>query len=247
MENISFLKTETFGLRTQETFVGNKCEIYIPTSFINKNASFSIATELGDRLETIGIFLFKVNGELYFLAFPLKFQFQFSSVEKKRLKLKPNIKEDEYFIYTLKKGDAFIYDVLHQKNIDDISNDFVAKLIENGKIPQYVSYDDVLQLFINVMSASTYTNLAVSSVSLEFLLSELYRSKDNTRDPFRFAYNGNNEYSYKMIRITKVPQLNSTFTGLIGESINDQLVDAVVKKRENVKEKESPIEKIIKY
>lgn len=34
--DVNFLKEETFGLRTQETFIGNTCEIYIPADYFNK-------------------------------------------------------------------------------------------------------------------------------------------------------------------------------------------------------------------
>ena len=40
-----FLKSETFGLRTQETFVGNKCEIYVPDFFFNKDDDNALATD----------------------------------------------------------------------------------------------------------------------------------------------------------------------------------------------------------
>ena len=73
------------------------------------------------------------------------------------------------------------------------------------------------------------------------------RDRKNLSQPFRMTYNGKNEYAYKMIRITKLPELNSTFMGLIGEDISGQIISGVVKNRTHAPEKESPIEKIIKY
>lgn len=61
--NLTFLKKEKFGLRTQETFIGNKCEIYLPKYYINKNDTNALATELGERIRTMGLFWFKVDGE----------------------------------------------------------------------------------------------------------------------------------------------------------------------------------------
>jgi len=84
-------------------------------------------------------------------------------------------------------------------------------------------------------------------LTLEFLLSELFRNKRNTSESFRNAYTGKNGYDYRMVRITKIPEMNSTFTGLLGEDINQQIVSAVLKGREGKDEKVSPIEKIIKY
>ena len=43
-----------------------------------------------------------------------------------------------------------------------------------------------------------------------------------------------------------MPELNSTFTSLIGEDINNQLVASILRKREGIPDRESPVEKIIK-
>ena len=71
----SFLKKETFGLRTQETFIGNTCDIYIPSYYINTaNPDIAIAKELGDRVETMGLFCFLIDKkDWYELQLPLKF------------------------------------------------------------------------------------------------------------------------------------------------------------------------------
>lgn len=247
--NYPFLKEEVFNLRTQETFVGNSCEIYLPTSFFDKNDPNALSAIVGDRISTIGIFYFKVDGTLYKLQLPLFFEFQFSDVNKKKFKIKPEIPEIEYNVYTLKKGDAFVYDILHRQNVDDFKN-FMNKLIEGAKMPAYVSYTDVLPIFLTAMTSSKATDLGIDSVTAEFLLSELYRGKKQMHDPFRLAYNGHNNFDYRMVNITKVPQLTSTFTSMSGEDITTQFASSIVKQRDPSKKginKESPIEKLIKY
>jgi hypothetical protein len=47
--------------------------------------------------------------------------------------------------------------------------------------------------------------------------------------------------------MTKIPELNSTFTGICGEDSNHQIVSAIYKTRSHQEEKVSPIEKILKY
>ena len=246
--NYPFLKKDTYGLRMQETFIGNKCEIYLPDYYFNKaKPEIAIANELGDRVSTIGLFWFNADGAWYELQLPLKFEFQFSETRKESIKLQPHLPLDNYNVYTLKRGDAFIYDVLHKKDLDDIKKAFIGKILENGKMPSTTAYSDAFNIFIQAMLAAEFTSLGVSAVSLEFLVSELFRNKKNLREPFRKAYNGKNEYDYKMVRITKVPELNSTFTSLIGEDVNNQLVASILRKREGIEDRESPIEKIIKY
>ena len=124
------------------------------------------------------------------------------------------------------------------------------KLIENAKMPPYISYEDALPIYMNAMIASDTKGLGVDAVTIEFILSGLYRSKKQMRDPFRLAYNGHNEFDYKRVRINKIPQLTSTFTAISGEDIDTQLVSSILNTRDpstNGEEVESPMEKIIKY
>lgn len=239
----SFLKEETFGLRTQKTFTGSKCKIYIPDYFFKDG----IASDLGNRIETMGILMFNVDGELYDLSMPIKFQFEYSDSEKVTTKLTPEMPEIEFVVYTLNRGDAFMYNMSHKQNVDDIKADFIDKLIEKAKLPPTVRYENVMQTLLNALVATNHVNLGVSGVSYEFILATLCRSRKSMNTPFRKAYDGKNGYGYKMSRITKIPELESTFTGITGEDINHQLVSGVLKSRNNVEEKESPIEKMIKY
>ena len=48
----------------------------------------------------------------------------------------------DYMVYTLENGDAFLYDVLKQRDSDDLSL-FMNKLVEGAKIPPTVPYDEV--------------------------------------------------------------------------------------------------------
>ena len=248
--NFPFLKEETFSLRTQVTFIGNNCEIYIPSSWFDKNDISAPAAIVGDKIRSIGLFYFKADGQLYSLQQPVAFEFQFTDVEKKKIKLKPGVPEMEFNVYTLKHGDAFVYDILHKRDVDDFGKAFMKKLLENGKLPGYLSYDDALPTFINAMLAAHVDNLGVTSLSVEILLSELYRDRHCLQDPFRLKYNGSNKYDYKMISIRKVPQLNSTFTSMSAEDITTQMASSIAKYRDpklKDSDKESPIEKILKY
>lgn len=246
--NFPFLKKETFGLRTQETFIGNKCEIYIPSYYFNKSKpEIAIAKELGERIQTMGLFWFNVDGSWYEMQLPLKFEFQFSETDKRTLKIKPEFPEETYDVFILKRNDAFVYDILHKKDLDDLKKDFIGKMVENAKLPSTIAYSDSINIFLKAMQATEFTGLGVSAVSIEFMLAEMYRNRKNMRQPFRMAYNGKNDYNYKMVRIIKLPELNSTFTSLIGEDVNNQLISSILRKREGAVERESPIEKIIKY
>ena len=161
------------------------------------------------------------------MQLPLKYEFQFSEASKKTFRIKPEFPEESYEVFTLKRGDAFVYDVLHKKDLDDLKRDFIGKMVENAKLPSTINYNDSINIFMKAMLATEFTGLGVSMVSLEFMMSEMYRNKKNMRQPFRMAFNGKNGYDYKMVRVIKLPQLNSTFTSLIGEDVNNQLVNSM--------------------
>lgn len=244
--SLPFLKKETFGLRTQETFIGKRCEIYLPKNYFNKNDEDAIAVEIGDKVRTTGLFWFNIDGQLYELQLPLKFEFKFSSIEKRKFKIKPNLPEEDYMVYILEYGDPFVYDILHKKDLDDFVKGFIKKLIENAKLPQTTSYSDTVNIFLSAMQATGVTELGISSTSIEMMLSEMFRDRKNLKKPYRLTYNGN-EYGYRMIRITKIPEQNSTFTSLIGEDIQNQLVASILRQREGSVERPSPVEQVIKY
>ena len=240
-----FLKEENFGLRTQLTFIGKDLEIYLPINYLTNQPS--LADVIGEFIETIGIFMFKADGKLYELSLPIRFKFNYSERKKWNGKLTPDLKTQDYDVFVLQKGDAFCYDINHRENLDDIMF-FMNTLIEGGKLPDIISYHDVLNLVLQAFDVTKSGNMGLSSVSYELLLSELYRSKNNINTPYRITINKNpsKSYDYKMIKLTKIPETSSTFLSLIGEDINHQIVSAIYNTRTGRKDKESPAEKLLK-
>jgi hypothetical protein len=244
--NFQFLREEIKALRTQMTFVGSSMEIFIPSYFLDKNEN--IANYMGNRVESVGLFWFKVGTEFYELQLPVKIQFEFTETYKKKMKLMPGMPSEDYIVFVLKTGDAFVYDINHKQDSDDF-NWFIDKLIEGAKLPPSVSYDEVFNLFSRALQITNINNrLGVPFLSIEFMLSELFRKRGNTSIPFRKDYDGKkNPYGYKMLRITKVPENNGTFTSLIGEDLKQQLISSVLRNREGKVDRISPLEKVLKY
>jgi hypothetical protein len=243
---LPFLREEKINLRTQVTFTGSKMEIYLPSYFLEDGTMGAI---IGRRVETIGLFWFSVNEKFYEMQVPVKMSFEFSERRKKNMRLQNGMPIINYDIFELENGDAFVYDVMYKQSIDDIGF-FLSKMIEGGKMPPTISYEEILGVFLKALEVTKINEkFGVGAVTLEFILSELYRDKKNNSDPFRLVYDGKrvSPYDYKMVRIVKVPEMNSTFTGLTGEDINQQLISAILRNREGRDERISPIEKIIKY
>ena len=177
---------------------------------------------------------------------PIKFPFTFSERRKEKMKLRPDIPELAYEVFVLKNGDAFMYDINHKQDSEE-GEWFLTKLIEGAKLPPLVPYMESFNLLKELLIVTGLnTSWLVPSLVLENILSVIYRAKGNLSDPLRLHYKGK-PYSYKMVRITKIPQLESDFQSLIGEDINQQLVSSVVRTREGKNISRSPIEKLIKY
>lgn len=241
----SFLKEEVYDLRHQLTFVGDKMEIYLPTSYIDAQPAF--AQFMGEFVESLGLFLFKVDGKMYELNLPIKFKFEYSERSKVTLKLKPELPSNDYYVFTLNKNDVFCYDINHRQNLDDIMF-FMNTIIEGGKLPNTISYDDVLDILLKAFDVTNSGNLGLSSVNYELLLSELFRTKSSLNTSYRFTINKNpsKKYDYKMVRLTKIPELSSAFLGLVGEDISQQLASAITNTRAGREDKVSPAEKLLK-
>jgi hypothetical protein len=244
----SFLKEEVIGLRHQMTFVGNQMKIYIPETFLDDDSVF--AETLGDKIKTIGLFWFEVDGKKYELTLPIKMEFQYSEQDKFKGKISPELPNDSYRVFILKKGDAFLYDRAHVRDLADLEL-MLLRIIDQGKMPKTVGYSESLSIFMKLLGASgVNSGLDVSSSIVEIMLSELYRNKHNPSEPFRKLItdksNHANDYDFKMVRMTKVPQLNSTFNSLMGEDTYNQLANCIVRSREGVKDRVSPMEKLLR-
>jgi len=245
----SFLKEVKNNLKTQLVFDGNKMEIYIPSSFFEDG----LAEVYGEYIRSIYIFWFKVDGKFYEVQLPIRMMFAYSSNTKYSGSIQPGMPNDKYDVFILDKGDVFCDDTMYRVDVKDVQ--FVtSKLIENGKMPNTIQYNDILAVTLNSLDICGVGGLDVSSLSYELLLSELYRSKNKVNEPFRIHINANPRdiYGYRTIRITKIPELSSTLSGIMGEDSNHQVAAAVINNRLRKEgkigeEKISPVEKIIKY
>lgn len=243
----SFLKEETFGLRHQLTFVGREMKIYLPKNYLEKDSVF--ANKLGNCIETIGLFWFEVEGKKYELTLPLRIQFEYQETSTYKGKLTPDLLSLDYDVFILRAGDAFVKELNHKQDISDLEN-MLLRVIDQGKMPQTVSYEESLTILLNLLEACDSTSaLGVSSTILEIVLSEMYRNKHNVSEPFRMLINKSNTasmYDFKIVRMNRLSGLNSVFGSLTGEDTYQQIANSIVRTKEHAPDRESPLEKLIK-
>jgi hypothetical protein len=230
---LPFLMKKTEDLITSYTYVGDSVlEIFIPTiNFKRSNGRTMISSRVGRLIDTVGVFYFFEGKDLYFSSLPVNIQFEFTSErQQKFFKLNNKIPPNNYTVFTLKKGDKFIYNdiyILNAKDTNGILNTFYQAYLPNN-----IAYEDIYEIFSNAFFATNMKFPAVS-VLLEALISQLYRSKSSLYSPFRMSYNGRNSYSYKNINIKKVPEVSSLFSSLVGEDGYYQLTQ-ILSNKDNV-------------
>ena len=240
-----YLKTEEIAGRNQATFIGNECKIYIPDDYFQE----SIAELNGVLCETLGIFYFRVDGELHMLKLPLMIQFQYlGQPERVQMVLKPGMQSLKYKVFTLKSGCAFIWD-LNREEGQEIMEILVKKFLESGKWPKIIPYNEFVDLTFKCYQAANKPAdvLNAPSTLVEMLISNSCRYKNDVTKPMRLAYNGKNAYDFTPVRLTRVTSTISTLNAIMGEDMTKQLIASVLRTREHVEEPESPIEKVIKY
>lgn len=233
-------------------FTGERMHIYIPKSYFEKN----LASYNGKYIYTMGIFLFEItsdekfekniDGIFHTLKLPVKINFEYESTFSCKRKIN-NFEEDSYNVYILGKDNIFI-DNVYKEQSADLCKDFVNAL-HGGNIPKIISYEEIIKLYLDNIDI-TKINLRNPSVIFEIIISEVCRHKNNIKTPFRKIIGKNNNvspYEYKNISIKSIPNLNSTFSDLAFEDLNQSIISSVKKTKTGEKELESPVEKTIKY
>ena len=233
-------------------FNGDVLNIYIPTkSFERKQAKYN-----GEYITTMGMFIFEIqtfeqiekgmSGIFDRLTIPNNIDFQYTDSSKFKGKIDkyPN---DEYTVFRLEKGDKFIANVFVQQ-ISSAVIDFV-KALHGGSMPKSISYDEILGLYHNVLELNN-VSLNAPSLIYELSIAEVCRSKKDQSRPFRDAVNRKpdmSRYDYVNINLNKLPMLNSTFSGLTFENMNDAIIKSLDRTETGGEEKFSPLERPIKY
>lgn len=242
---LSFLTKKTEDQITSYTYTGDSVlEIFIPTiNFERSNGKTMLSSRVGRLIDTVGIFYFFEGKDLYFNSLPINIQFEYSTErQQKSFKLNSKIPSNNYTVFTLTKGDKFIYNDIYVVNAKDVNG--ILNTFYQAYIPSNVAYEDIYNILSNAFFAAGMKFPAVSLL-LEGLLSQLYRSKSNIYVPFRIDYNGRNGYSYKNINIKKVPEVSSLFSSLVGEDGYYQLTQILSNKDNKDLKRKNSIETVL--
>lgn len=234
-------------------FNGNYMEVYIPKEFFDE---LEISQFSGHKIDTLGIFEFKIfsdsegrKGVLHTLKCPTTITTIPSFVEDiggGELDLQEE-ESSSYKVLKYYKGDIFIENLFVVKKTDNVN--LFMNLLMSGKLPRLLPYDEILKIFLQCLTINS-VNLKSSSTVYECIISEICRDDENIYQPFRFKAGKSdkvNMLNYKSINIKELPKYNSVFSAVTFENIDFSMISSINRGRQKKIDKESPVERTIKY
>ena len=231
-------------------FTGPYMQAYIPGFYFRKNLAF----ELGDDISTLGLFNFKTfndpegkdGNEIRLFNIPTTIVTCPSKQSVVELDLYNTGEKEPYVLLEYFNGDVFC-----PRNVPKDIKAFKAFLsvLIGGKIPKSVSYDDIMGVWEKNLTLGDI-KLNVSDTVQEAVIAKIYRNKQNKLETFGAVLGRDpkhSPYDYTTASPREITKLESTFTGISFENMDEVLTSAVVGGKENRDENISPMEEILSY
>lgn len=231
-------------------FTGVYMEAYIPDELFNKDISMYD----GDIIETIGLFNYRVFNNidedrnkipLKTLKVPTVVKTKPNSVSMTTLELIPGSGEKKYHVLKYFTDDILLTQSYTNALVDNVEK--YIKLLNEGKIPNTIPYDEILDLTLKNLELNKI-NLNVSATLLSTVISEIYRYKKDMALPFRKIIGkdvSESQFNYVNTNARTICSFNSTTSALTFEDIDSMITTSINKKRYNRKENYTPIEKLL--
>lgn len=221
------------------------CEFYIPMSYFDSSRNF--AEDFNDTIKVLGIFNVGIfeNGkfkELRTLNLPTTITINVYDSEIREIKMS-NGETTQCKVVKYLKNAKIMRSVVFQ---DDEPVKKYLQFLISGKIPNIIPYSQQLRVW-RKNQVLNGIHFGVSSVYLELVLSVVNRNPKKLNEKFSKVAEENGDFDYKFASIRQICQYNSTFTALTFEDIDSMITTSLNKSRNKVKERESPIEQIIKF
>lgn len=231
-------------------FTGPYMEAYIPEYYLKKG----ITQEIGDAIKTIGVFSVityndpegKQPNPIRMLNVPIEIMTYPTSYEPVVIDLNNTGEKEIFILMKYYTNDVFCPRAV-PKSLKAFE-DFLA-IITGGKIPSSVSYDDIFDIWEKNRNYGD-ADFNVSDSIYELIISEIYRSKKNPTDRFGMIMGKDpkhSPYDYRTASPREITKLNSTFTGMIFENVDEMISASVVRAKRGTEENISPMEKVMKY
>lgn len=229
-------------------------EAYIPFDLFGDPENESpVAYFYGEGIKTIGLFNMRFydspdtdrnSVKLRTFNYPNTIETYPSEKEIVTLKLREDLDEDKYYVLKYNKGDIMMHDL--GKKSSQNCEQFLNLLIK-GKLPTGLSYTDLLFSWMKNLDINKI-DPGVPSLTMQFIISENCRSKDDPMVQFRKVAGKDENVSlmdYKVYNMVKVASHTSVMAALAFERFSDMLTTALNMSKSGVNQNKSPLERVL--
>lgn len=228
-------------------------EAYIPYSnFSDPDKGHPAAYEYGEGVRAIGLFNMRLyrsdeddqnSAKLRTFNYPNMITMYPTDREVKVLQLSPDMEPDKYWVLKFYQGDRIMNSKM-QKN-SKFCESFMNFLIK-GKLPKGLSYQDLYIAWEKNFQING-VNPGVPAITLQTIISENCRSKDNPMIQFRKAINepGVGMSDYKVYNMVDICSHSSVMNSLIFERFGEMLTSSLTMSKTNAKQNVSPLEQVL--
>ncbi len=225
---------------TDIVYIGEELELLLPYNYFE----IGYAERIGDHYNTYGVMEARCkNGnkiEKGTLAVPSMINVYPKSTYETKDELDNKIIVLKFFKNDKVTDNAVIASLDNAK--------LMVQQICSGKTPESIPYDKLLDQWYQNLNLND-KKYNVGSTIKELIIADLCVSKKDPSIKFAKEAGTNPNYDkngYKPTSINVVCANSSTFSAVTFENIDEMLITSINKKRYNKKQKESPLEKILK-
>lgn len=228
-------------------------EVYIPFSIIgNPDDGNPVAYEYGEGIKTIGLFNIKIfddekqprnSVKLRTFNYPNVITMYPSNKVTETIQLDTDMEPDKYYVLQFYQGDVIMESRIQQssKNCEMFMNYLIR-----GKLPKGLKYTDLYFAWIKNFAINAQ-NPGVPAVTLQTIISENCRSKEDAMKQFRKVVNesGVALTDYKVHNMVDICSNSSVMNALIFERFGDMLTSSLNMSKSGVTQNTSPLEKVL--
>ena len=228
-------------------------EAYIPKDIIGDSSKGNPTAYLyGEGIRTIGLFnirFYKSDDEdrrsskLRTFNYPNVITMYPSDKETLKLQLEPDMEEDTYLVLKFYRNDIIMNAKVQQKsqNCEAFMN-----LLIKGKLPKGLNYTDLYFAWKKNFQINA-VNPGVPAITLQTIISENCRSKDDPMKQFRKVVgdDGVSLSDYKVHNMVNICSNSSVMNALTFERFKDMLGHCINMSKSGVKQNTSPLEEVL--
>jgi len=213
----------------------------------------AVASSFGDGFKVIGVFNIRYangqdasknieNAPLKTFMYPNMIETYPSNSFDANLSINKGEEPTRYRVFEYNRGDIMM-DAKIKKDIDNCTK--FLDLINKGKIPNTVRYEDVYTAWVKNVEINDFDPKVVYMV-MQYIIATLYKRRANIDQQFRFEYGkdmSSNDYYTTNIRGSVAS--SSVFANQTFEHMGRMLGNAINITRRGLDQEPSPIEKVL--